>query len=56
MVSAEKSETRRFETNIKTKTRGFETNTETKTKQTGLETSNTNNNTFVIFNYHTKVL
>ena len=45
LVSAEKSETRRFETKIKTKTRGFET----KTKQTGLgletktslETSNT---------------
>ena len=34
LVSAEKSETRRFETKIKTKTRGFET----KTKQTGLET------------------
>ena len=41
LVSAEKSETRRFETKIKTKTRGFETKTETKTKQTGLETSNT---------------
>ena len=38
LVSAEKSETRRFETKIKTKTRGFETKTETKTKQTGLET------------------
>ena len=36
LVSAEKSETRRFETKIKT--RGFETKTETKTKQTGLET------------------
>ena len=38
LVSAEKSETRRFETKIKTKTRGFETKNETKTKQTGLET------------------
>ena len=38
LVSAEKSETRRFETKIKTKTRGFETKTETNTKQTGLET------------------
>ena len=38
LVSAEKSETRRFETKIKTKTRGFETKTETKTKQTGFET------------------
>ena len=36
LVSTEKSETRRFETKIKT--RGFETKTETKTKQTGLET------------------
>ena len=38
LVSAEKSETSRFETKIKTKTRGFKTKTETKTKQTGLET------------------
>ena len=55
LVSAEKSETRRFETKIKTKTRGFETKTETKKKQTGLETktsletSNTESN-------HNKVL
>ena len=38
LVSAKKSETRRFETKTKTKTRGFETETETKKEHAGLET------------------
>ena len=38
LVSTEKSETRRFETKIKTKTRRLETKTKTKTNLPGLET------------------